>query len=41
MARAGGRGMGGRGGSVGPCKSLKASNEVLEFQTLRNEKAGF
>lgn len=30
---------GGEGEWMGPCRSLKASNEVLEFQTVRSEKA--
>lgn len=25
--------------AMGPCRSLQASNEVLEFQTVRSEKA--
>lgn len=30
---------GGEGEGMGPCRSLKACNEVLEFQTVRSEKA--
>lgn len=30
---------GGEEEAMGPCWSLKASNEVLEFQTVRSEKA--
>lgn len=30
---------GGKEEAMGPCRSLTASNEVLDFQTVRSEKA--